>query len=390
MAAKRHAEIAGAGLSGLFTAIALARHGWTVRVHERSPELREIGAGIGLWENGLWALRQIEMLEFMLERCKPDHIRAWKIFDEDGRCLQTEWMVPGLGASEKYTVLRHELLRTLAAGAEREGVDIVTDSEVAGATPEGDLILSDGQRLHADLVVGTDGVSSKVRDSLNLATRIQDLQDGCGRHIVPRIDGEYKGRLEEHWNGARRAGVTPASPDWLYVYLCCPGDDQPGRAQDTTREPWIRTFPVLADVLQRIPDGGRWSTLRDVVVQSWSSGNVALVGDAAHAMAPSLGQGINLAWCNAVALAFALDATAASDLQPALQGWERRERPVSDHTQFTSKGYNWIGINWPKPLAKFRSRFILTLGQSALLQQYINPAVKRRPELGAEAPALAE
>ena len=57
-----HVEIAGAGLSGLTAAAAFAKAGWSVRVHEKSSELREIGAGIYLWENGLRALEEIGAL----------------------------------------------------------------------------------------------------------------------------------------------------------------------------------------------------------------------------------------------------------------------------------------------------------------------------------------
>lgn len=65
-----HAEIAGAGLSGLVLASALARTGWTVRVHEKSSELREIGAGIYLWENGLRALEAIGAYEAVTARAE--------------------------------------------------------------------------------------------------------------------------------------------------------------------------------------------------------------------------------------------------------------------------------------------------------------------------------
>src|SRR5580692_9653981 len=102
----RHAEIAGAGFSGLVAAVALLQRGWTVRVHERTPLLRSEGFGISIHENGR---------------------------------------------------------RVFAA----LGGEIATDSAVASAVPEGALVLEDGRRFKADLIIGADGYNSRVRESVD-------------------------------------------------------------------------------------------------------------------------------------------------------------------------------------------------------------------------------
>ena len=83
--AARHAEIAGAGLSGLMAATRLAQLGWSVRLHERGSELRMFGAGIWLWENGLRSLEAAGALDAAVARAQV--IKEWRIADEHGRTL---------------------------------------------------------------------------------------------------------------------------------------------------------------------------------------------------------------------------------------------------------------------------------------------------------------
>ena len=364
----RHAEIAGAGLAGLTAAVLLARHGWSVTVHERSDALREIGAGIFMWENGVRALEEAGCAEQALGR--GDRIGSWQVYDERNRQVQGGWMNPE--GVRLFTVLRTDLHRALADAARAEGVEIECNSPVTGATPEGDLLLEDGRRLSADLVVGADGVGSRVRDSLGLLRRLADLADGCGRHLIPRFPDDPRGHTLEHWRGGRRVGIVPVSPDDVYVYLCCTAADSAGRAKPLDVESWTRAFPRLAGYFERIPDAGRWASFSDVTVSDWSSGRVCLLGDAAHAMSPNLGQGACVAMANAQALAHALDRT--DSVEGALALWEASERPVTDHTQRYSRIYGRVGTRWPAPLLDVRSAAVRVAGRSQRLQHHVNRA----------------
>src|SRR5882724_12326270 len=122
-----HAEIAGAGLAGLTAATALARTGWTVRVHERDGDLREIGAGIFMWENALRVLEAIGAFDEAIDGGERN--QYWEIRDERERLLQSGWMMQG---TRLYTILRTQLHRSLANAARAAGVEIVTHSRVAG------------------------------------------------------------------------------------------------------------------------------------------------------------------------------------------------------------------------------------------------------------------
>jgi 2-polyprenyl-6-methoxyphenol hydroxylase-like FAD-dependent oxidoreductase len=371
----KRAEIAGAGLAGLTAAAVLAQRGWDVRVHERGRELREIGAGIFMWENALRALEEIGAFE--QATLLAEDIEAWQLFDERSRRLQGDWMAGGVRLK---LVLRTELHRALADTARRSGAEIVTGSTVAGATAEGELVLEDGTRHQADLIVGADGVFSRVRDSLQLGIAARDLEDGCGRHLIPRSESDPKNRTLEYWNGGRRIGVCPCSPDEVYVYLCCPADDVEGRERPLNTESWARSFPDMRDVIQRVPrDVGRWASFHDVQCQSWHSGRVAIIGDAAHAMSPNLGQGACLAMTSAVALGQALGVN--DDVPSALATWEQAQRPLVDSTQTYSRRYGRIGTRWPKWGLDVRSALVWGIGRSKRLQRKANAAAHDFPQL---------
>ncbi|MGH7003763.1 MAG: FAD-dependent oxidoreductase [Alphaproteobacteria bacterium] len=105
-------------------------------------------------------------------------------------------------------------------------------------------------------------------------------------------------------------------------------------------------------------------------MKRWSQGRVAVVGDAAHAMAPNLGQGGACAMMNALALAVCLDR--CSDIAAGLAAWERQERPLTDHTQRLSSFYSEL-TTWPDSLRA--AAFWMTSRSKWLRKQYLRTAL---------------
>jgi 2-polyprenyl-6-methoxyphenol hydroxylase-like FAD-dependent oxidoreductase len=367
---QKHAEIAGAGLVGLTAATALAQQGWSVRVHERGDALREIGAGITIWPNGVRALQAVGALDAATDGA--DIIERWELRDERNRRLQETWMLEQVDTS--YAILRTTLLNALADAARRSGVEVVTGSAAIGADATGCLYLEDGKRLDADLVVGADGVGSRVREAVGLTMGVRDLKDGCGRHLIERRPQDASGSIIEQWKGGRRIGIVPCSPQYVYIYLCCPENDIAGRNQQYDLSVWKESFPAYEHYIERIPHGGQWLSFADVKVTSWSRGKVAIVGDAASAMAPNLGQAACVGMMNAVSLAGAL--AAELDISVALHRWQRQQQAVTDATQRYSRMYGWIGTHWPRQLLDLRSAVIWSLAHSKAMQARINVAAR--------------
>jgi len=347
----RRVEIAGAGIAGLAAAAALARRGWAVRVHERAASLRTAGFGITLFGNGLRVLREVGALEAALAEAVP--IAGLENYDAEGRLVARQTLRrPG----SAVRIARRRLVEALAASARASGAEIHFGAKVAAADPAGTLRLADGRSCAADLVLVADGVNSTARDSLRLAARVTPLGEGATRVLIPRQPGDFPedgaGFVQEWWSGRRRLLFSAVSPREVYVTLVCPTGDAAARRAPADALTWSRAFPPMAAVMGRVAieadwAAAHWEEFRVLRLSSWSRGRAAVLGDAAHAMPPNLGQGGGCALMNALGLAFALDAT--DDIPAALATWERQERPLTEHTQRWSRLIGALAP-WPRPI----------------------------------------
>ena len=342
----RHAEIAGGGFTGLAMAAALTQSGWTVRVHERSPEIRAFGAGIWIWDNGVRVLKAIGAADEALEGCTeaPSYI-SW---DAKGRFIDEVPFAPvtSTDRSRMFCITRQQLLSAMLGAAERSGVEIITGSTAAAARADGTLVTEDGREWPADLVIAADGINSKVRDSLGLLKSRKPHVDGAIRVLVPHQPGYAdtdEGRtIREWWSGFRRVLYTPCNSEVFYLCFTMLARDTEAAQIPLPREIWIKAFPHLESMISRVPDEGRYDRFETIKLKAWSAGRVAIVGDSAHAMSPGLGQGCGTAIGNALSLANMLGE--AGDIERVLRRWEARQRPISEHTQL------WSTITWPLTL----------------------------------------
>ncbi len=337
MANRKHVEIAGGGFAGLAAATAFRQRGWTARIHEAAPELRTFGAGIFIWENGLRVLKALGAYEAVIGaahqaagyegRDTDDRQISYHTFGNDCRML---------------TMTRQHLYSAMFAAAEAAGVDFETNSEIVAADPAGLLIGANGRTYKADLVVGADGVNSKVRESLGIATERTAFTHGVIRLLVGRQNQDLTStnpdNVINYWGPRLKVLYVPCNVDELYLAMMVRKDDAEATAIPVQKDIWSTEFPVLAHIIGRIGDQGRFDTYETTKLDRMSVGRAALVGDSAHPMPPTLGQGAGCAIMNALGMAVALD-EAGDDITGGLHVWEQRERPLTDHTQDISSQY---------------------------------------------------
>jgi 2-polyprenyl-6-methoxyphenol hydroxylase-like FAD-dependent oxidoreductase len=351
---KGRAEIVGGGFAGLTAACALAQRGWRVRVHERAERLRTAGAGINIYQNGLRVLEAVGAADDTIRDGARHLTRETR--DQDDRLHSTyPWSIP------VYGVLRQKMIDALAAAARRAGAEILTGSEGISATRDGELVLATGERLKADLIVAADGVNSRIRDGLELVAHRRFLLDGAIRVLVPKRDPSEAtdGRTIEYWSGNRRFLYNPCDTQQIYLAMTMLHEDVEARALPLRKDVWKKSFPHLQQLIDRIEEG-RYDRFEYIRLRRWSAGKVAVIGDAAHAIPPNIGQGAGCAMMNALALAVYLE---RSDVVAGLREWEEQERPLTNHTQRISL---FLGMPtfWPPAL---RSWFHAITAKSAWL-----------------------
>ncbi|CAM5244215.1 FAD-dependent monooxygenase [Streptomyces aurantiogriseus] len=318
MAQSRHAVVIGGGIGGLTAAAALHQSGWQVTVLERARSLEPVGAAISLAPNALRALDVIGL---------GDEIRDLAAWQGDGglRTPGGRWLsrARAAAAAERFggpLVLLHRatLIDSLAAqlppGAVRTAA-AATLADPGDARRPARVRTPDGE-LEADLVVAADGIHSAVRRTL-FPGHPGAVYSGftTWRVVIPVPGVEFASH--ETWGRGRIWGTHPLKDGRVYAYAAAmtPAGE---RAPDDEKAELLRRFGDWHDPIPAVLAAARpEDVLRHDVhhlaepLPAFHRGRVALLGDAAHAMPPTLGQGGNQAIEDAIVLAHHCDDLAA-------------------------------------------------------------------------------
>ncbi|MEV8588949.1 FAD-dependent monooxygenase [Streptomyces sp. NPDC051180] len=319
---RRRAVVVGAGIGGLTAAVALHRRGWHVTVCEAAPAAPVTGAGIGLAPNALRALRAVGVdVTPATGGAVP---AAMGVRRPDGRWLTrtaTADMAARYGMppiAVPRPALTVALTAALPASALMYGT-AVTGVDGAGRGPV--VRTRGGPDLPADLVVAADGIHSPLRRAHFPAhPGLSYLGETAWRALVDAPDLGIQA-MSETWGRGERFGVTPLSDGRFYLYATAvvPAGT---RSEDPRAElrrrfgAWHDPIPALLDRVDALaPDAVLRHDLYELAapLPRLHHGRIAWLGDAAHAMAPNLGQGGCQAIEDAVVLGHLLPAGGDGD-----------------------------------------------------------------------------
>ncbi len=329
--------VVGAGLGGVAAAVGLHRTGHEVTLFERAAQLREAGTGIVVMPNGLRALDALGLSEGV----RGHDIKAvqWGLRDRLGRPLLVSDLVQALQVVGTPAMIdRAELHRALRAPLPPGLVRTATPVERLEPDSSGVTVISEGEPVaRADAVIAADGIGSTLRAQLfpdHPGLRRTGRMDLRG--MLPRPPGMVPdllvSQLVDRRSGAM-FGLFPVGEDRLYWFTDSvlhgtpPGADEARRRMLSLMADW---HPLVTALIEATPPAGIYvdpiARLAEPL-PSYATGRIALLGDAAHAMSPDLGQGASQAFEDAAALCRHLSGDGPADVAQRLLRYDAERRP---------------------------------------------------------------
>lgn len=360
-----NALIVGAGIAGCSTAITLASRGVAVTLLEQQTEWRFQSSGIFVYSNGLAALREVGVL---------DDILASGFGINDGKNIYLDHLghpivdvfYPSIGGKVPpiLGIKRAEIHRILAARLDALGVRIRLGTTLVELSPgtasePARAGLSDGTSGEFDLVIGADGIRSSTRQRLFPDIQPRNTGFGVWRSVHDRpADLDVKVMM---MGVGKRLGIMPISDDKLYIFGTVP---EPGEHW-YPRENWPaimrEKFSEFAGPVRQFLDqvSSQTEVLYTVVEEvaaplPWHQGRTLLIGDAAHASTPFMGQGGAMAVEDAVVLGRMLDED-APNVPELLHRFGERRYPMCKFVQDASRQVGEAGANEDPESCKARN-----------------------------------
>lgn len=367
--------VVGAGPGGLAAALALQKAGFDVRVWERAPRLSTAGAGLTVQINAMRVLAELGVAKNLEDR--GEILVSGAALTHRGRVLQSMPLQRFAARFGRSSVAAHrgDVSRTLAEALHPETIVFDRSVQTVEVGPKGVLVRdAKGHDEAFELVVGADGIRSAVRQEVFGDIPLRYSGYTCWRGIAP-VRTHEPGRLVELWGPGRRFGCVPIGGDRTYWFAT---QNAPARGKDGT--------DVTAELLERFAEFPSYVTasieatpshevLRNDILDlprlsTWSQGRVTLLGDAAHAMTPNLGQGACQAIEDGIVLAASLRQHGLDD---GPREYEAIRRPRTAKIAADSRRIGELGQLSNRALRWIRDRVLPRLANERAIERTIEP-----------------
>ncbi len=291
------AIVIGGGIGGLTTAIALEKRGYKVEVYESAPEFRPVGAGLGLAANAVKAFGHLGIMEKVLKAGQL--IPKMQILEHTGRIISE---VNSLEISAKYgidnfAVHRADLHEVLLSQLQRSKLFTNKKAEKFEQNSKGvEVSFTDGSTATGDFLIAADGIHSAIRRQLLPSSQPRYAGYTCWRSVVKQPTNRVLSSSET-WGNGTRFGIVPLTNDRIYWFACANATGNNPAMKQMTAERLKELFAGYHAPVQELIGSARqediiWGDIVDLPPQKrFAFGRVLLLGDAAHATTPNMGQG---------------------------------------------------------------------------------------------------
>ena len=310
--------VVGGGIGGLTLAIALQRKGLQVTVYEQTPQVKPLGAGLALAVNAMKAFRELGIDNEVLHAGKA--LKKLTIKDLKGNILtetDAEKISKKLGVVNNFTIHRGDLHEVLLQQLHPDTVVLGKacvdfEQRADGITMQ----FQDGSKDEADYVIACDGIHSVFRKKLVPRSEPRYAGYTCWRAVIENVPSTVnREETSETWGPGCRFGIVPLTHNRLYWFACvnAPANDQVMKNFDV--DDLLSYFGKFHSPIPEIISATKneqliWGDIIDLKpLDKFSFGNIVLMGDAAHATTPNMGQGACMAIEDAVILANCLGRT---------------------------------------------------------------------------------
>ena len=356
MAVAPRIAVIGAGLGGTTATILLQQAGYRVKVYEQAPVLGRLGAGINLSPNVTRILDRIGILDTLSDiGCLPrERIRR----DWDTGHITYAFPVDKfreLYGAPHLIVHRGDLQEALTAALQPGALELgkrLVEAEESGTGTK--LTFADGSTTEADMVIGADGINSRLREVLLGPEPPIYTGEVAYRGIFPRtLIGDMHVPDHTKWT----------APDGTHILIYCmtkardeiyfvTGVQEPDWGSDnfdpqTADLARLRSYfsgfhPEVRRVLAACPAATRWPILERAPLPLWSKGRIVLLGDACHPMRPHMGQGAAMAMEDAAMLSRCIQHYRGQDPAAIYKLYEAQRVERTSKVQLISQGNDWM------------------------------------------------
>nr|WP_106779253.1 FAD-dependent monooxygenase [Lysinibacillus timonensis] len=310
MGFKGRIAIVGGGIGGLCTAIALQKAGIETNVYESSTEIKAVGAGLGIGNNAIKALAKLGLVDQVIDAGRK--LEAMIIYDENGKQINkmdTKLISERFG-TDNVSIHRaelHEILlrnlkeNTVSCG--KKCVDFFQDENVVRLTFE------DGSEATADYVIAADGIHSVFRKKLIPNSFPRYAGYTCWRGVTEVNQSTlFQNVASETWGRVGRFGIVPLAGEKVYWFACVNApqhDPKTAKFRKNDLHTLFKDyhFPIPELINLTNDEAIIHNDIIDIApIKQFAFGKILLIGDAAHAMTPNMGQGASQAIEDAIIL----------------------------------------------------------------------------------------